>query len=156
MILGTKARYAVMAMVDLAACAGEKPVKLAEIATRQEIPLAYLEQIFSKLRQHGLVKSVKGPGGGYRLVRVAAETQLSDIIVAVEESMKMTRCESHTKGGCMAAKARCLTHDVWEGLSEHIREYFHAISLEDVCKRRLRHKVMVPFTGVSADGAPLN
>ena len=144
MILGTKARYAVMAMVDLATHAGEKPVKLAEIAARQEIPQAYLEQIFGKLRSHGLVKSVKGPGGGYKLVRDCAETPIADIVVAAEESMKMTRCESHASGGCMATKARCLTHDLWDGLSEHIYNYFNTISLEDVCKRRLKHKE-VPF-----------
>jgi Rrf2 family iron-sulfur cluster assembly transcriptional regulator len=138
MILGTKARYAVMAMVDLATQGGQKPVKLADIAARQEIPLAYLEQIFSKLRAHGLVQSVKGPGGGYRLARAAADTPISDIVVAAEESMKMTRCESHSKGGCMAAKARCLTHDLWDGLSEQIYNYFNAITLEDVCRRRLK------------------
>jgi Rrf2 family iron-sulfur cluster assembly transcriptional regulator len=149
MILGTKARYAVMAMVDLATHAGEKPVKLAEIAARQEIPLAYLEQIFAKLRQHALVKSVKGPGGGYKLVRAGADTSIADIVVAAEESMKMTRCEAHSMGGCMATKARCLTHDLWDGLSEHIYNYFNAISLEDVCKRRLKHSEIsfLPATG---------
>src|SRR5262249_1997615 len=133
MNLGTKARYAVMAMVDLAMQPAEKPVKLAEIAARQEIPLAYLEQIFARLKQRGLVKSVKGPGGGYRLAHVGAELPISDIVVAADEPMKMTRCEAHTKGGCMVAgKARCLTHDLWDGLSEQIFNYFHAISLEDV------------------------
>lgn len=142
MNLGTKARYAVMAMVDLATQGGEKPVKLAEIAARQEIPLAYLEQIFARLRQHGLVKSVKGPGGGYRLARPVAQTPISDIVVAAQESMKMTRCESHSSGGCMATKARCLTHDLWEGLSDQIFSYFNAITLEDVCRRKLAHNKM--------------
>src|ERR1700735_3413276 len=105
MILGTKARYAVMAMVDLAAQASDKPVRLAEIAGRQEIPLAYLEQIFARLKQHGLVKSVKGPGGGYKLARAVADTPVSDIVVAADEQMKMTRCESHGAGGCMTTKA---------------------------------------------------
>jgi Rrf2 family iron-sulfur cluster assembly transcriptional regulator len=137
MILGTKARYAVMAMVDLAGHASDKPVKLADIAARQEIPLAYLEQIFSKLRSHGLVQSIKGPGGGYKLARAVSDTPISDIVVAAEESMKMTRCEAHKESGCMASKARCLTHDLWDGLSEHIYNYFNAITLDDVCKRRL-------------------
>jgi Rrf2 family iron-sulfur cluster assembly transcriptional regulator len=137
MILGTKARYAVMAMVDLAGQSSDRPVKLAEIASRQEIPLAYLEQIFARLKQHGLVKSVKGPGGGYKLARPISGTPISDIVVAADEQMKMTRCESHSAGGCMATKARCLTHDLWDGLSEQIYNYFHAISLEDVLKRRL-------------------
>jgi len=141
MILGTKARYAVMAMVDLAAQSGDKPVKLAEIAARQEIPLAYLEQIFAKLKSHGLVKSIKGPGGGYKLARASGDTPISEIVIAAEESMKMTRCEAHATGGCMATKARCLTHDLWDGLSDQIYNYFNAISLEDVCKRRLKtHK----------------
>jgi Rrf2 family iron-sulfur cluster assembly transcriptional regulator len=137
-ILGTKARYAVMAMVDLAVHGGEKPVKLAEIAARQEIPLAYLEQIFAKLRQHELVKSVKGPGGGYKLIRCGAEMSIAEIVTAAEESIKMTRCEAHVEGGCMATKARCLTHDLWDGLSDQIYNYFNAISLDDVCKRKIK------------------
>jgi Rrf2 family iron-sulfur cluster assembly transcriptional regulator len=143
MILGTKARYAVMAMVDLAVCASDKPVKLAEIAARQEIPLAYLEQIFAKLRQQGLVKSVKGPGGGYRLGHAAGQIALSEIIIAADESMKMTRCESHSETGCMASKARCLTHDLWEGLGERIVSYFDAITLEDVCERRVKKPMVL-------------
>ncbi len=140
MILGAKARYGVMAMVDLAMHKGDAPVKLAEIARRQEIPLAYLEQIFSKLRQHGLVKSVKGPGGGYLLVRQGADVSVADIVTAVEESMRMTRCNSGGKGGCMVERARCLTHDLWDGLSHHIHDYFCAVSLEDVCNRQVKHK----------------
>lgn len=127
-----------MAMVDLAMHGGEKPVKLAEIASRQEIPHAYLEQIFSRLRNKGLVKSVKGPGGGYMLMRVAEELPISDIVTAADEEMKMTRCESESHHGCMASKELCLTHDLWEGLTQHIQEYFSAISLEDVCKRKIQ------------------
>ncbi len=140
MILGTKARYAVMAMVDLANHSGEKPVKLAEIATRQEMPLAYLEQIFSRLRQRGLIKSVKGPGGGYLLVSDAKAIPIYDIVAAAEEEMKMTQCELQSKTGCMASREQCITHDLWEGLSEHIYHYFNAISLEDVCKKRLQRE----------------
>lgn len=145
MILGTKARYAVMAMVDLAAQVSDKPVKLAEIAARQEIPLAYLEQIFARLKQHGLVKSIKGPGGGYKLACTASEMPVSAIVVAADEQMKMTRCESHSAGGCMASKARCLTHDLWDGLTGQIFSYFNAISLEDVLKRRIT-KAPTAFT----------
>jgi Rrf2 family transcriptional regulator, iron-sulfur cluster assembly transcription factor len=147
MILGTKARYAVMAMVDLTMHAGDKPVKLAAIAERQEIPLAYLEQIFARLRQKGLVKSVRGPGGGYRLARQGTNTLISEIVLAADESMKMTRCESSAAGGCLASRARCLTHDLWDGLSGQIYNYFHAISLEDVCQRRIKQeKVPMPVT----------
>ena len=145
MNLGTKARYAVMAMVDLAAQSAERPTKLAEIAARQEIPLAYHEQIFARLKQRGLVKSVKGPGGGYRLARPVEDTPIADIVTAMEESIKMTRCEAHTAGGCMATKVRCLTHDLWEGLSEQIYNYFNAISLEDVLKRRLASRPHQPM-----------
>jgi Rrf2 family iron-sulfur cluster assembly transcriptional regulator len=148
MILGTKARYAVMAMVDLAAQGSDRPVRLAEIAGRQEIPLAYLEQIFARLKQHGLVKSIKGPGGGYKLARGMAETPISDIVVAADEQMKMTRCESHMAGGCMATKVRCLTHDLWDGLGEQIYNYFNAISLEDVVKRRLSRPAEVVLKGM--------
>jgi len=140
MILNTKTRYAVMAMVDLAVNASEKPVKLAEIAGRQDMSLAYLEQIFAKLRQHGLVKSIKGPGGGYMLTRTPKDLPISTIVTAAEEEMKMTRCEMESHTGCTATKEQCITHDLWEGLGDHIYQYFDSISLEDVCKRNLRKK----------------
>lgn len=139
MILSTRGRYAVMAMVELASRGDKKPVTLTDISERQEIPLAYLEQIFAKLRKSGLVKSVRGPGGGYRLNRSAAETWVSDIILAAEEPIKMTRCDGGA-AGCMSPKTRCLTHDLWEGLGNQIYSYLRAISLEDVCQRRLQHK----------------
>lgn len=139
MMLSTRGRYAVMAMVDLAACCTGKPVSLAEISERQEIPLAYLEQIFAKLRKSGLVKSVRGPGGGYLLLRPAAETWVSDIIMAAEEPIKMTRCDSGPSG-CMKPKTRCLTHDLWEGLGAQIYNYLRSVSLEDICDKRLRQK----------------
>lgn len=139
MILSTRGRYAVMAMVELASRGDKKPVTLADISQRQEIPLAYLEQIFAKLRKSGLVKSVRGPGGGYRLNRAAAETWVSDIILAAEEPIKMTRCDSGA-AGCMSPKTRCLTHDLWEGLGNQIYSYLRVISLEDICQRRLGQK----------------
>src|SRR6185369_12816722 len=105
MMLTTKGRYAVTALVDMAGCGrfveGQKPVTLAEISARQEITVAYLEQIFSKLKNAGLVKSVRGPGGGYVLARCSNEIKIADIINAVEEKIKMTRCGSHkTETGC--------------------------------------------------------
>jgi Rrf2 family iron-sulfur cluster assembly transcriptional regulator len=144
MMLSTKGRYAVMAMVDLASSGHGKPVTLAEISDRQEIPLAYLEQIFAELRKSGLVKSVRGPGGGYLLLRPASETWVSDIIMAAEEPIKMTRCDSGPSG-CMKPKTRCLTHDLWEGLGAQIYNYLRSISLEDICDKRLRQKF--PLTG---------
>lgn len=140
MMLTTKGRYAVMAMVDLASQADEKPITLSAIAERQEIALPYLEQIFAKLRRSGLVDSVRGPGGGYALARGAENTFVSDIILAVEESIKMTRCEKESAAGCMKPKTRCLTHDLWEGLGDQIHNYLSGISLQDVIARQLRAK----------------
>lgn len=140
MMLTTKGRYAVMALVDLAAQESESPVTLSAIAERQEIALPYLEQIFAKLRRSGLVDSVRGPGGGYALARGAENTFVSDIILAVEESIKMTRCEKESSTGCMKPKTRCLTHDLWEGLGDQIHNYLSGISLQDVIARQLRAK----------------
>ncbi len=137
MILGTKARYAVMAMVDLAAHVNGKPVRLEDIARRQEIPLPYLEQIFARLKKGGLLQSVKGPGGGYMLAKGAPEMNIAEIVVAVDESLRMTRCSNQHTGGCMASKAQCLTHNLWEGLGDQIYGYFEGISLDDVCKRKV-------------------
>lgn len=136
MILGTKARYAVMAMVELAGREAGQPVGLAELAASQEITLPYLEQIFSKLRKRGLVVSSRGPGGGYALAKAPSEIPISDIVQAVDESLKMTRCDSHSKTGCMATKARCITHDLWEGLGAQIYDYLHSMSLADVRSKR--------------------
>lgn len=147
MILSTKGRYAVMAMVDLAREEEDKPVCLADIAERQEIPLAYLEQIFAKLKKQALVKSVRGPGGGYRLARPAEELRIADIVIASDESIKMTRCEGAGTPGCMAPKTRCLTHDLWEGLSNQIYSYLNGITLADVCERRLRAQPMMAAGG---------
>jgi len=132
MILGTKARYAVMAMVELAGYEADKLVSLSELAEAQEITVPYLEQIFSKLKHGGLVKSVRGPGGGYALARPAGDIRIADIVQAVDESLKMTRCDGHSESGCMATKARCLTHDLWEGLGARIYDYLHSVSLADV------------------------
>lgn len=137
MILGTKARYAVMAMVELARRPQDVPVPLAELAEAQEITLPYLEQIFSKLRQYGLVNSVRGPGGGYVLARDMAEIDVAAIIHATEESLKMTRCEAQSSGGCMAKKSRCYTHHLWEGLEQQIHGYLEAITLADILARNI-------------------
>lgn len=140
MILSTKGRYAVMAMVDLAMHQKERPVGLAAIADRQEIPLAYLEQIFAKLKRAGVVQSVRGPGGGYTLATPAEELTIAEIVNASEEAIKITRCSAHTEGGCRTDKTRCITHDLWEGLGEHIYHYLNTLSLADVIQRRIREK----------------
>ena len=139
MKLSTKGRYAVMAMVDLARHAQTKPVSLSDIAARQEISLSYLEQLFARLRRAELVKSVRGPGGGYRLALAPAQTAVSDIIRAVDEPLHATRCEStRSHVGCMASGEQCLTHGLWDALGQVIDDYLSSVSLEDVAQRRFR------------------
>ena len=138
MRLSTKGRYAVMAMADLAAHeGGERPVSLAEIAKRQEISLSYLEQLFAKLRRGALVKSVRGPGGGYRLSRPSAEVRISDIIVAVDEPINATRCRPGSPKGCTGTTTRCVTHDLWEELGRQIHVFLSSVTLADVVEKRI-------------------
>ena len=138
MRLSTKGRYAVMAMADLAGHAGQaRPVALADIAERQEISLSYLEQLFAKLRRGGLVTSVRGPGGGYRLSRPSAEVRIADIIVAVDEPIAATRCKTGSAKGCTKSGARCVTHDLWEELGQQIHVFLSSVSLADVVEKRV-------------------
>ena len=157
MRLSTKGRYAVMAMADLArhgrSDAGEgRAVSLAEIATRQEISLSYLEQLFARLRKGGLVHSVRGPGGGYRLAKTAGETVVSEIVLAVDEPIRAVRCTAHgTPRGCMLKGERCITHDLWEDLGEEIHRYLASVSLEDVIAKRTARRAPAPSeVGVAA------
>ncbi|MFN4092391.1 MAG: Rrf2 family transcriptional regulator [Brevundimonas sp.] len=137
MRLSTKGRYAVMAMADLAKNGGDRAVSLAEIATRQEISLSYLEQLFARLRKGGLVQSVRGPGGGYRLAKGAQETVVAEIVLAVDEPIRATRCIGHSSPkGCMMAGERCITHNLWEDLGDEIHRYLAGVSLEDVVLNR--------------------
>ena len=135
MRLSTKGRYAVMAMADLARHGGERVVTLAEIAARQEISLAYLEQLFARLRRAGLVVGARGPGGGYRLADAAARTSIVAIVSAADEPLEATRCEEGR--GCMIKGERCLTHDLWDALGRQIEGYLASVSLEDVVEGRL-------------------
>jgi len=137
MRLSTKGRYAVMAMVDLARRESDaaRAVALADIAARQEISLSYLEQLFARLRRRGLVKSARGPGGGYRLARGASETSIADIVHAVDEPLRATRCGAGK--GCMIKGERCLTHDLWADLGARIEDYLASVSLADVASGRL-------------------
>lgn len=138
MRLSTKGRYAVMAMADLARRENEavRAVALADIAARQEISLSYLEQLFARLRRKGLVKSARGPGGGYRLAREAADTTIAEIVHAVDEPLRATRCTDAK--GCMIRGERCLTHDLWADLGDKIEDYLASVSLADVIGGRLR------------------
>ncbi|MEO1038304.1 MAG: Rrf2 family transcriptional regulator [Pseudomonadota bacterium] len=150
MKLSTKGRYAVMAMADLAGAGETRPVPLADIASRQEISLSYLEQLFAKLRRAGVVKSVRGPGGGYRLSRSAAETRISDIILAVDEPVDVTRCQ-HATQGCMESGKRCITHDLWDELGRHIHLFLSAVTLDDVVKRRVMGAARASVSGQAAE-----
>lgn len=137
MRLSTRGRYAVMAMVDLAVHSAGKPVALAEIAQRQEISLSYLEQLFARLRRAGLVGAVRGPGGGYRLAFPAGETRIADIILAVDEPIRATRCQLGSPRGCLQGRGRCLTHDLWEELGNQIHLFLSSVTLADVVGKRL-------------------
>jgi len=131
--LTTKGRYAVTAMLDLAFHAGDGPITLADIAHRQGISLSYLEQLFSKLRKRSLVKSVRGPGGGYILGLDTKEVSVSAVITAVDERLDTTRCSG---GHNCQENERCLTHDLWHDLSDQIYDYLAHISLHDLMDRR--------------------
>ncbi|MFB3151235.1 MAG: Rrf2 family transcriptional regulator [Alphaproteobacteria bacterium] len=137
MRLSTKGRYAVMAMVDLATHGHGKPVALAEIADRQAISLSYLEQLFAKLRRGGLVGSVRGPGGGYLLAHAADATRIADIVLAVDEPIRATRCMPGSPKGCTGDTSRCMTHDLWEELGNHIHLFLSSVTLYDVCEKRV-------------------
>jgi len=134
MKLSTRGRYAVMAIVDLAIHTHGNPVKLREVAKRQNLSLFYLEQLFRHLRKSGIVKSIKGPGGGYLLSRPSSEIRISDIIFSVSEPIRATRCAPLSSSGCTNPKTKCLTHGLWEGLGNQIYLYLSSVSLEDVCK----------------------
>ena len=138
MKLSTKGRYAVMAMVDLTRNSDGSPVALADIAERQEISLSYLEQLFAKLRKNGLVKSVRGPGGGYLLAHPIEAMRISDIILAVDEPIRATRCHVGSAAGCRSNRSRCVTHDLWEELGNQIHLYLSSVTLADVCNKRIR------------------
>ena len=134
MLLTTKSRYAIMALTDLASNTSDsKPIALYEIANRQDITIKYLEQIFVKLRKTGIVISSKGPGGGYILAKDPSEFKLIEVIIAVEEDIRMTRC-SMTKIGCMTKGVKCVTHDLWKGLENIVENYFGSITLADLCR----------------------
>ncbi len=132
MRLTTKGRYAVTAMLDLAYHSPVKPVTLTDIAARQTISLSYLEQLFARLRRAGMVKGVRGPGGGYKLCRNTSEINIAEIITAVDESLDSTKCGG--EANCQKEQA-CLTHDLWMGLSDQIKGYLEQISLADLLEK---------------------
>lgn len=135
MKMSTKGRYAVMAMIDIASHSHGEPVSLAEIAQRQDISQEYLEQLFGKLRKAGLVDSSRGPGGGYRLARTPAETAISDIILAADEELQLTRCGGDAVDGCVKGE-RCNAHDLWSSLGRQMMNFLSSVTLEDVVEKR--------------------
>lgn len=137
MKLSTKGRYAVMAMVDIAQKSRGQPVPLAEIAERQDISLSYLEQLFSKLRQSNVVNSVRGPGGGYVLSRRPDRIHIADVVLAVDEPVRMMQCSPGSPEGCGNDQHRCSTHELWEALGNQIFGFLSSITIADVCSRRI-------------------
>ena len=134
MKLTNKGRYAVMAMADLASNGKDGPISLTEISLRQNISLAYLEQIFSKLKSNKLVKSSRGAAGGYILDKPASEIKLSNIIYAVDEEVKTLNCKKNSKRGCNNKSTKCITHNLWDQLDQHINGFFEKVKLQDLTK----------------------
>ena len=135
MKLTTKGRYAVMAMADLALFKDKGPISLTEISIRQNISLAYLEQIFIKLKQEKLVKSVRGAKGGYVLDTCPEEIKISSIISAVDEEIKTLNCKKESKKGCNNKSSKCITHNLWDQLDQHINGFFEKVKLQDLVKK---------------------
>ncbi len=134
MKLTNKGRYAVMAMADLASNANNGPISLSEISLRQNISLAYLEQIFLKLKRNKLVRSSRGASGGYILEKPASEIKLSNIIFAVDEEVKTLNCKKNSKRGCNNKTVKCITHNLWDQLDQHINGFFEKVKLQDLNK----------------------
>ncbi len=142
MELTTRGRYAVMAMADLAKHGRDTAIPLSAISERQQLSIAYLEQIFLKLRRAGLVESERGRAGGYRLARASSEIMVADVMHAVEEDTRMTRCHGDAAVGCIG-EHRCLTHGLWDALGDHIHGFLAQVSLDDVLTGRIE-RLMPP------------
>ena len=135
MKLTSKGRYAVMAMADLALFKDNGPVSLSDISLRQNISLPYLEQIFIKLKDNNLVKSTRGAKGGYILEKPANDIKISNIISAVDEEVKMLSCKKESKKGCNNKSTKCITHNLWDQLDQHINNFFEKVKLQDLVKK---------------------
>ena len=141
MKLTSKGRYAVMALVDLARFDNINPVSLRDISLRQGISLDYLEQIFSKLKKNEIVKSIRGTQGGYVLNKNPNDIKLTNILNAVDEKVKTVQCKKESKKGCNGKPIKCLTHNLWDELENHINEFFEKKSLEDLIKENTERRV---------------
>ena len=140
MKLTSKGRYAVMAMADLAKNNAKDPISLTEISLRQGISISFLEQLFLKLRKDNLVKSVRGPLGGYVLNKPPEEIKLLSIISAVDEKIKTVKCRKESKKGCNGKSIKCITHNLWDDLEAHINKFFENNTLEDILFKEVRNK----------------
>lgn len=138
MKLSTKGRYAMVALVDLATASAGQMTSLAEISKRQDISLPYLEQLFVRLRRAGLVASVRGPGGGYKLAKTPEEIRVSDIFEAVDETVSALHVGAGASGGVSGSRAQSLTNRLWESLSAQVFVFLHQTTLEDVVKNHLK------------------
>ena len=132
MKLSTKSRYAVMALADIARFRNNEPISLRDISIRQGISLVYLEQLFLKLKKNEIVKSIRGKKGGYTLNKTPDEIKISDILSAVEEEVKTTGCQKHSKKGCNGRSAKCITRNLWDELETHIKIFFQERNLGDL------------------------
>ena len=141
MKLSSKGRYAVMAMADLAKNYVEEPTSLAEISLRQGISISYLEQLFLKLRKNNLVKSTRGPSGGYVLTKSPKEIKLISIINAVDEGIKTLKCRKESKRGCNHKSIKCITHNLWDDLEVHISKFFESNTLKDILFKEVRNNL---------------
>ena len=139
MKLTSKGRYAVMAMADLAKNNVKEPTSLTEISLRQGISIAYLEQLFLKLRKNNLVQSVRGPSGGYVLSKPPGEIKLLSIINAVDEKIKTVKCKKESKKGCNGKSIKCITHNLWDDLEIHINKFFEDNTLSDILFKEVRN-----------------
>ena len=139
MKLTSRGRYAVMAMADLAKNNVKKPISLAEISLRQGISIAYLEQLFLKLRKNNLVQSSRGPSGGYVLSKPPGEIKLLSIINAVDEKIKTVKCKKESKKGCNGKSIKCITHNLWDDLEAHINKFFENNTLNDILFKEVRN-----------------
>ena len=144
MKLSTKGRYAMVALADLALQPAESLSSLGELSKRQNISLPYLEQLFVKLRRAGLVESVRGPGGGYRLARPPAEIRVSEVLGAVDETVSAMHTGAGASGGSSGSRAQSLTNRLWEGLSAHVYVFLHQTRLSDVVENGLAPCPAVP------------
>ena len=140
MKLTSKGRYAVMAMADLAKINANQPTSLTEISVRQGISISFLEQIFLKLKKNNLVQSSRGPSGGYLLSKSPQEIKLSSIIQAVDEKVKTVGCKKESKKGCTGKSIKCITHNLWDDLENHINSFFEKNTLEDIIFKVTKEK----------------